>query len=184
MFDKQKYIRSLKKDYLLFKKRKSESHRSLADGVAALVDDEEFHHIDSDTLQAFHLKTLEKGVGGNGHSEYKNSNLVDYEGTASSVWYFEDAFLKECKESSIFVIPLEWHLAGGLLISLKAFLKNFQGLSYLMDDDMDLYDLSLNNSLIIRGDRTNSQLTYCETVSRGNEFVFLQEYWNERNSVL
>jgi len=181
MIDKQKSIRSLKKDYLLFKRRKSECHKYLTDGVSALIDSEEFHHIDSDTLQALQLKTLEKGVRGEAHSEYKNSNSIDYKGARYSTWYFEADFLSECKESSIIIIPLEWYLSGGLLISLKAFLKNFQNLSYLMDDDFDLYDLSLNNSISIRGDRSDDELSYCETVCRGDEFAFLQTYWNERN---
>jgi len=181
MIDKQKNIRSLKKDHLLFKKRKSECHKYLVDGVSVLIDNEDFHHIDSETLQALHLKTLEKGIRGKAHPEYKNSNSIDYEGVKSSLWDFEDSFLNESGESSVFVVPVEWYLSGGVLISLKHFLRNFQSLSYLMDDDFDLYDLSLNNSLSVRGDRSNDELTYCETVCKGDKFIPLQTYWSERN---
>jgi len=61
MIDKQKDIRSLKKEYLLFKKRISDCHKYLVDGVSTLIDDDDFHHIDSEAL---HLNALEKGIRG------------------------------------------------------------------------------------------------------------------------
>lgn len=170
---KDKFIRSLKKEYLLFKKSRKKMHELLKNGFSSALTDDDFHFIDSEVLQALYLNTIEKGVGGVAHCDYNKSKSVDLNRVDCQKLNLANETINEFSDAWIYVIPTEWHLCGGVLVSLQAFFTNFLDLSYLMQDDFDVFDSTLNNSLECRGDRSENELVSCSIVSRGQYFSFV-----------
>ncbi len=169
---KEKHIRFLKKDYLRFKKLRSEGHKMLKNGLSNLVSDDEFHFIESEIVQSLCFRMIEKGVRGAAHYNFNKKKYIELRGSTCNDFGLNAETKTATKGSWLFVIPLEWNLFGGFLITTSAFFRNFLDISFLVNDDLDIYDSTLNNSLEIRGDRVEGSLSYCEIVTRGTYFGF------------
>jgi len=170
---KDKLTQSLKKEYLLFKAARKKMHMVLENGFSSILNSDDFHFIDSDCLQALYLNTIEKGVGGAGHSNYYKSKEVELTRIDCQRLSAVGEKIDLSNNSWVYIIPTEWQLCGGILVSFKSFFDNFLELSYIMQDDFDMFDLTLNNSLGFRGDRSSTDLVYCKIISRGSYFLFI-----------
>jgi hypothetical protein len=173
---KDKYIRSLKKEYLLFKKSRQKLHEFLKDGFSSILTDDDFHFVDSEVLQALYLNTIEKGVGGIAHCDYNKTQSVELSRVDCQKLSLAKGRMNDFKDAWVYVIPTEWHLCGGVLVSFQSFFTNFLDLSYLMQDDFDVFDSTLNSSFQCRGDRFEEELVSCDIVTRGLYFSFLINY--------
>lgn len=177
-FDKETKL--LKKEFLQVKKRRLERHKSFNENIARVTSNNCFSHIDSQTIDALLIKSVERGVDNKIHYNYSVENDVEFNMPNNAAWNCEsEAFSDEC----ILLVPVEWYLTGGVLISLKSTMEVFSDISYFVDDDLTIYDLSLNHSLEFRGDRIGDDLRYSKTKSKGSKFVCIQNFWKEKTEL-
>jgi hypothetical protein len=170
---KNKYIRSLKKDYLIFKNLRQKQHDILKNGLTSILGDDDFYLIDSEVLQALYFNAIEKGIRGIAHYNYNKKTAIELNHIGCQKLAFIKVAEDKYEDAWIFVVPTEWYLYGGFLVSIKAFFANIFAISHLVQDDFDIYDSTLDNSLEFRGDRSDGELIYCNLVARGSYFQFV-----------
>jgi hypothetical protein len=173
--EKDKFIRSIKKDYLIFKSLRKKQHEFLKNGLVSILDDDDFYFIDSEVLQAVYFNAIEKGIRSPAHYNYNKKEAFELDHCGCQKLALINGAEDKFKNAWIFVVPTEWYLCGGFLVSMNVFFSKFLSLSYLMQDDFDIYDSALDNSLEFRGDRSDNELVYCSIVVRGLYFYFVTE---------
>ena len=173
--NKEKYIRLLRKDYLLFKRLRQERHALLESGLSNILTNEDFYFIDSEVMQSLCFKMIGKGVRGALHRNYNKKRSIDLKGSACQAMDLTIGTRDDYKDDWIFVVPTEWYLYGGFFVSMNTFFANFLALSNFVQDDFDVYNSTLDCSFEFRGDRSEGDLVYCEIVSRGPYFDFVTD---------
>lgn len=168
-----KYIRSLKKDYLIYKNLRQKQHELLKSGLASILGDEDYYFIDSEVLQALYFNAIEKGIRSAAHYNYNKKKAIELNQSGCKKLSSIGGAEGNSNEAWVFVVPTEWYLHGGFLVSMNSFFSNFFSLSHLVEDDFDIYDSALDNSLEFRGDRSDGELVYCSIVARGSFFHFV-----------
>lgn len=174
MTDKNRFVNLIKKEYLIFKKLRENSHDIFKKNLS-ILDVSEFEFIDSDQLLTIYLKIVSYGIGSCLNSNFKIYEEVEFNKAACKC-------LKSIKTQDswgndwLYIFPSEWQLCGGMIISKKAFFSNFLELSFFMEDDFDIYDYSLDNLLKCRGDRSGEDLVVCEAITRGTYFSFFTKF--------
>lgn len=161
-------MRLIRKDYLIFKKERSEASNKLEESLSNTLDAESYNYIEPDVMQASYIKARYHGVLSRMHPNHDKKKKLEFRNTDNleiENWLGFDG------DGWLYVVPAEWEICGGFIVEPSAFFKNIWGLSYLIEDDFDVLEDSLNNMLTFRGERRAENLIECSVVVRGDFFL-------------
>lgn len=161
-------MRSVRKNYLMFKRDRECLSNKLQDGFNETLCANSFFFVEPEVLQASYLYSQTNGVANSLHPMHSVTNKVIL---SEQECLNIASFLNLDYEGWLHIFPSEWMLCGGGIISVKAFLENIWNLSSLMEDDFDVFDEHYNNMISFRGERFGNRLVECNIMARGNIFI-------------
>ncbi|WP_336366015.1 hypothetical protein [Marinobacter sp. C2H3] len=176
MANKEICVRSLRKEFLIFERKRKSSHQALREGLVQICGSHGFHFIDMPTMQALNARIIEYGVGGEAHYNYKKICEFElaFEGNERGVDIAR--YLEEKRFGFLYVVPFSWVYFGGFLIDGGMFFSNLYEISGFFDDDFTVYDVGFNNSASFSCVTRESGLLVFEVKCRGAVFDFLRRF--------
>lgn len=157
----------VKKESLLFKKKVKTQHANFCEKINDVVNLSSCFVLTPEMAQAIYFKAKYQGIESKIHKDYNKKEIRSFASQKQIEFVLKR---QESKAIYFIVLPTDWMLSGGLIVSQVDLFSNFWNLSCVMEDDFMVLDKSLSNSILCSGDRINDKITDYNITVKGSDF--------------
>jgi hypothetical protein len=160
----------VKKESLLFKKKTKSQHASFIEEVSGIINLNNCFILTPEMAQAIYFKTKHQGIESKIHKDHNKKEFISLSSQKQVNFSIKN---QGGKALYFIVLPTDWMLSGGLIISHDDLFGNFWELSSTMEDDFIVLDNHLSNSILCSGDRMNDKITDYNITVKGSDFEII-----------
>ena len=152
-------FKKVKKSKLFYRRDRKKAHHEFEESFKQILNGIHFHFLDHEAIQATKIDIESGGIANMAHRNFSKEKCLEIDQGDELDWPSIVSMIDNTSTKWIFVFPTNWYLVGGLLIETCNFNSKFDQLSYLMDDDFDLYGQDFESHIKFQGDRLSDKIS-------------------------
>lgn len=163
-------LNKAKKESILYKRKISAKKEKLVGQASSIFKSSEYRVLEPDVANLLMCQAKNTGIENLLHRDFKSVKQFSISKESGEVVVNNNA-----QTEFFFILPIDTYAWGGLLIDSVGLNKYLWKISDFFDDDLIIFDSTLNSSIKFLGERNRDEISNVEIFIRGKKLDFISQ---------